>query len=121
MWQSLSDCNLLIEKGPHKESFLLWRQEDFFSLHLVQDSASLSRSHLGLLGTFEGGRFFLFPPDSDDENEMNNAAPVPTSFEMRNVMKSMHSYLDAHSNGEMNKEMDDIEQFDAKENKYQIT
>ncbi|GFV95813.1 hypothetical protein TNCV_1728631 [Trichonephila clavipes] len=25
--------------------------------------------------------------DSDDGNEMNNAAPVPTSSEMRNIMK----------------------------------
>ncbi|GFT62849.1 uncharacterized protein TNCV_1606751 [Trichonephila clavipes] len=47
--------------------------------------------------------------DSDDENDMNNAAPVPTSSEMKHIMKTMRSYLDAHSNGEMN----DIEQFDA--------
>ncbi|GFU89614.1 hypothetical protein TNCV_4599271 [Trichonephila clavipes] len=26
--------------------------------------------------------------DSEDENEMNNAAPVPTSSEMRNTMKT---------------------------------
>ncbi|GFV45996.1 hypothetical protein TNCV_2200061 [Trichonephila clavipes] len=38
------------------------RQEDFCSLHQVQDSARLSRSHLGLLGTFERGPFFLSPP-----------------------------------------------------------
>ncbi|GFU23255.1 hypothetical protein TNCV_2559551 [Trichonephila clavipes] len=25
--------------------------------------------------------------DSDDENEMSNKAPVPTSFELRNIMK----------------------------------
>ncbi|GFX58034.1 hypothetical protein TNCV_4047921 [Trichonephila clavipes] len=31
--------------------------------------------------------------DSDDEKEMNIVAPVPTSSEMRNVMKSMRSYL----------------------------
>ncbi|GFV97472.1 hypothetical protein TNCV_2039801 [Trichonephila clavipes] len=37
--------------------------------------------------------------DSNDENEMDNAA----SSEMRNIMKSMRSYLDAHSNNEMNK------------------
>ncbi|GFY12966.1 hypothetical protein TNCV_665321 [Trichonephila clavipes] len=49
--------------------------------------------------------------DYDDENEMNNAAPVPTSSEMRNIMKSMRNYLDAHSNGEMNIEMNDIEHF----------
>ncbi|GFV41693.1 hypothetical protein TNCV_3628441 [Trichonephila clavipes] len=36
--------------------------------------------------------------------------PVSTSSEMRNAMKSMRSYLDAQSNGEMNNEMDDSEQ-----------
>ncbi|GFU75463.1 hypothetical protein TNCV_2861791 [Trichonephila clavipes] len=36
----------------------------------------------------------IIETDSDDENEMNNAAPVPTSSEMRNIMKSMRSYLD---------------------------
>ncbi|GFV68813.1 hypothetical protein TNCV_1626061 [Trichonephila clavipes] len=40
--------------------------------------------------------------DSDDENEMNDEDPVTTSSEMQNIMKSMRSYLDAHSNGEMN-------------------
>ncbi|GFW91606.1 hypothetical protein TNCV_4500251 [Trichonephila clavipes] len=42
---------------------------------------------------------------------MNYAAPVPTSSEMKNSMKSMCNYLDAHSDGEMNNKMDDIEQF----------
>ncbi|GFX30764.1 hypothetical protein TNCV_1181421 [Trichonephila clavipes] len=46
---------------------------------------------------------------SDDENEENNAAPVPTSFKMRNIMKSMFSYLDVHSNGELNNKMNGIE------------
>ncbi|GFY28539.1 hypothetical protein TNCV_4149701 [Trichonephila clavipes] len=40
--------------------------------------------------------------DSDDENETNNAAPDPTSSEMKNIRKSMLSYLEAHSNDEMN-------------------
>ncbi|GFU57139.1 uncharacterized protein TNCV_1780022 [Trichonephila clavipes] len=35
--------------------------------------------------------------DFDDENEM--ISPVYTSSEMRNIMKSMRSYLDAHSYG----------------------
>ncbi|GFW71161.1 hypothetical protein TNCV_535801 [Trichonephila clavipes] len=52
--------------------------------------------------------------DSCNENEMNNVAPVPTSSEMRNIMKSVCNYLDTHSNSEMNNEMDDIKQFDAK-------
>ncbi|GFU26924.1 hypothetical protein TNCV_1672221 [Trichonephila clavipes] len=31
--------------------------------------------------------------DSDDENEMDNAAPLPMSSEMRNIMKSLlHMY-----------------------------
>ncbi|GFX03143.1 hypothetical protein TNCV_4289261 [Trichonephila clavipes] len=37
--------------------------------------------------------------DSDDENKINVAAPVPTSSEMRNIMKSMPNYFDAHCNG----------------------
>ncbi|GFX93692.1 SCAN domain-containing protein 3 [Trichonephila clavipes] len=47
--------------------------------------------------------------DSDDENEMNNATLVPSSSEMRNTIKSVRNYLDAHSNGEMNTKTDDIE------------
>ncbi|GFW15047.1 uncharacterized protein TNCV_983391 [Trichonephila clavipes] len=39
----------------------------------------------------------IIDADSDDDNEMNPAAPVPTSSEMRN-MKSISSYLDPHSN-----------------------
>ncbi|GFW82740.1 hypothetical protein TNCV_3493101 [Trichonephila clavipes] len=31
--------------------------------------------------------------------KMNKAAPVPTSSEMRNIMESVRSYLDEHSNG----------------------
>ncbi|GFX30674.1 hypothetical protein TNCV_4861981 [Trichonephila clavipes] len=45
----------------------------------------------------------IIDADSDKEYEMNNAAPVSTSSEKRNIMKSMCSYLDAHSNGERNK------------------
>ncbi|GFV46721.1 hypothetical protein TNCV_1881801 [Trichonephila clavipes] len=41
----------------------------------------------------------IIDADSDDENEMNYVAPVLTSSYMRNLMKSMHSYLDAYSNG----------------------
>ncbi|GFX69727.1 hypothetical protein TNCV_1770951 [Trichonephila clavipes] len=55
----------------------------------------------------------IIDADSDNENEMNNAAPVPTSAEKRNTMKSMRNCLTAHSNDEMNNKMDDIEQFDA--------
>ncbi|PRD20751.1 UNVERIFIED_CONTAM: hypothetical protein NCL1_53732 [Trichonephila clavipes] len=40
----------------------------------------------------------IIQADSDDKNEMNKAAPVPTSFEMRNIMKNVFIYLDAHFN-----------------------
>ncbi|GFU04348.1 hypothetical protein TNCV_864451 [Trichonephila clavipes] len=51
----------------------------------------------------------IIKADSVDENKMTTADPVPTSSEMRNVMKSIPTYLDEHSNGEMNNKMDDIE------------
>ncbi|GFT79759.1 hypothetical protein TNCV_3961251 [Trichonephila clavipes] len=38
----------------------------------------------------------------DEDNETNNAAPISKSFEMRNIMKKMHIYLEAHSIGERN-------------------
>ncbi|GFY01700.1 hypothetical protein TNCV_2608831 [Trichonephila clavipes] len=53
----------------------------------------------------------IIDADFDDENEINYAAPVPTSSEMRNVMKSLRIYLDAHSFDEMNNNMDDTKQF----------
>ncbi|GFW32283.1 hypothetical protein TNCV_674421 [Trichonephila clavipes] len=53
----------------------------------------------------------IMDADSNDENEMSNVAPVPTSSEMRNIVKIMRSYLDAHSIGKINNKMDNIEQF----------
>ncbi|GFT97860.1 hypothetical protein TNCV_2167691 [Trichonephila clavipes] len=49
----------------------------------------------------------------DEEIEMNNATPVHTSSKIRNMIKSMHCYLDVHSNDE-NSKMEDIKQFDSK-------
>ncbi|GFV08883.1 hypothetical protein TNCV_3821261 [Trichonephila clavipes] len=49
--------------------------------------------------------------DSNIEKEINNAIPVPTSSEMKNTMKSILCYLDAHSNGEMNNKREDIKQY----------
>ncbi|GFW11628.1 putative transposable element [Trichonephila clavipes] len=46
----------------------------------------------------------------DDENEMTNTAPVLPSTEMRNIMKSMRSFLDAHSRDELNNKMNDMGQ-----------
>ncbi|GFT31178.1 hypothetical protein TNCV_3645731 [Trichonephila clavipes] len=55
----------------------------------------------------------IIDADTDDENEMNYAAPVSALSETKN-MKSMHRYLDVHSKGEMYIKMDGMEQFDAK-------
>ncbi|GFV96960.1 uncharacterized protein TNCV_4351731 [Trichonephila clavipes] len=49
--------------------------------------------------------------DYEDENGMDNAVPVPKSLKMRKTRKSMRSYLEAHSNGETNNKVNDIEQF----------
>ncbi|GFT70964.1 uncharacterized protein TNCV_694941 [Trichonephila clavipes] len=64
----------------------------------------------------------LFAVDDDDDNEctapimtdkdilefvQTSIAPVSTSSEMRNVVKSTRSYLDAHSNGEISNEMNE--------------
>ncbi|GFY36121.1 hypothetical protein TNCV_4844931 [Trichonephila clavipes] len=40
--------------------------------------------------------------DSEDKNEMNNTAPVSTTFYIRNVIKSVFNYLNAHSKGGWN-------------------
>ena len=50
--------------------------------------------------------------DSDDESDfgINDAVPVPSTSEMQKMIKSMRRYLDAHSNGEMNKTMDGLKQ-----------
>ncbi|GFV48351.1 hypothetical protein TNCV_2479161 [Trichonephila clavipes] len=51
----------------------------------------------------------IIDADSDNENEMNNVAAVPTTSEMRNIIKSMRSYLGTHCHSEMNSKMDGIE------------
>ncbi|GFW84897.1 hypothetical protein TNCV_681851 [Trichonephila clavipes] len=47
----------------------------------------------------------IIDADFEEKNEMNNAVPVSSSSEMRNIMKSISSYLDTHSKGEMNGKM----------------
>ncbi|GFX83690.1 hypothetical protein TNCV_349541 [Trichonephila clavipes] len=49
--------------------------------------------------------------DSDGENEMNNAAPVPKSSEIKNIMKRMRRYLDVHSNDEIYNKIDGSKHF----------
>ncbi|GFW27656.1 hypothetical protein TNCV_765381 [Trichonephila clavipes] len=53
----------------------------------------------------------IIDADSNDENETNDTANVPTSTELRNIMKGMRNDLGAHFNGEMNSKMDVFEQF----------
>jgi len=49
--------------------------------------------------------------DNESENGISDAVPVPSTSEMRKIIKSMRRYLNAQSNGEMDKTMDDLEQF----------
>ncbi|GFV37035.1 hypothetical protein TNCV_2381821 [Trichonephila clavipes] len=53
----------------------------------------------------------IIDADYDDEKEINNAVPVPTSSGMKNTMKNIFSYLDAHFNCEINYIMADIVQY----------
>ncbi|GFW38078.1 hypothetical protein TNCV_835181 [Trichonephila clavipes] len=64
----------------------------------------------------------IIDANSDDEKEMNNSAPAPpTSSEIRNIMENMFSYLNAHTDGEKNNKMVDIELFvDNCKEKYQM-
>ncbi|GFU36506.1 hypothetical protein TNCV_796101 [Trichonephila clavipes] len=50
----------------------------------------------------------IIDADPNDENEINKTALDPISSKMRNIEKSMPSYLDAHSSGEMNNKRDNI-------------
>ncbi|GFT95996.1 hypothetical protein TNCV_312921 [Trichonephila clavipes] len=47
----------------------------------------------------------IIDAESNHESEKNNATPVTPSSEMRNIRKCMRSYVDTHSNGEMNNKM----------------
>ncbi|GFT62368.1 hypothetical protein TNCV_4717471 [Trichonephila clavipes] len=40
-----------------------------------------------ILEFVQSSKKYFMDADSDDENEMNNVAPVPVSTEMRNVLK----------------------------------
>ncbi|GFT38554.1 hypothetical protein TNCV_2748291 [Trichonephila clavipes] len=89
--------------------YLIVLSEEFITVDDVCTAPNYSRlRHFGVRSKIKKN---IIDADSDDENGINYAALVPTLSEMRNVMKSMRSYLDAHSNGEMNNKMDDIEQF----------
>ncbi|GFY36646.1 hypothetical protein TNCV_28501 [Trichonephila clavipes] len=52
-----------------------------------------------------------FLRNSNDENKMNNATPVPMSSEMKSIMESIRGYLDEYCNDEMISKMGDMKQF----------
>ncbi|GFV08603.1 hypothetical protein TNCV_1584161 [Trichonephila clavipes] len=90
----------------HKVFVLLERptvsSEEFVEVYDDNECIAPIMAHKDILEFAQSSKNFI-DANFDDENEMNNAAPlsVPTSSETRNTMKSIHSYLDAHSDGEM--------------------
>ncbi|GFW10177.1 uncharacterized protein TNCV_1848941 [Trichonephila clavipes] len=86
--------------------------EEFIAVYDYDDNESTAlimvvKDILELVQSFKN----IIDADFDNENKMTNAASTPTSSKMRNMMKSVANYLDAHSIGEMNSKMDDSEQF----------
>ncbi|GFV91746.1 uncharacterized protein TNCV_4763111 [Trichonephila clavipes] len=97
---SLPQINLGVQGSPSEEFVAVNDDKVYTALNLTKTFWGLTKAEK-----------YILDADSDDENKMNNAAPNPTLSEMRNIIKNMCNYLDAHSNGEMNNKMDDIEQF----------
>ncbi|GFW88673.1 hypothetical protein TNCV_2833341 [Trichonephila clavipes] len=93
-----------IRKTPGTLDFLIIYSEEFIAVGqgIMADK--------DILEFFKNSKNII-DANSDDENEMNNAATVPISSEMRNITKNMHSYLDAHFSHETNNDLDDIEQY----------
>ncbi|GFX56276.1 DDE-1 domain-containing protein [Trichonephila clavipes] len=83
--------------------------EEFVTVDDGNECIASIMAHKNILEFYKSSKNII-GIDSDDKREINYAAPVPTSSEIRNIMKSMFSYLDAHSNGEMNNRMNDLEQ-----------
>ncbi|GFV21720.1 hypothetical protein TNCV_164511 [Trichonephila clavipes] len=87
-----------IRKTPARLDCPTVTSEEFGAVNDDNVSTEPIKADKDVLELFQSYKI-VFDADSDDENEMNNAAPVPMSFEMRNIKKSMRSYLDAHFNG----------------------
>ncbi|GFX46685.1 hypothetical protein TNCV_4038361 [Trichonephila clavipes] len=75
---------------------ILW--EEFVAVDDNNGCTSPIMAYKNILKFVQSSKVII-DADSGDEKEMNHAV----SSEMRNIMKSMRSYLDAHFNGEMNK------------------
>ncbi|GFX05089.1 hypothetical protein TNCV_1423281 [Trichonephila clavipes] len=73
----------------HSEEFLTGKNYNVCTALIMKDKNIL---------VFVQSSKYILDADSNDEIKINKAASVATSSEMRNIMKSMHRYLDAHSN-----------------------
>ncbi|GFT85104.1 hypothetical protein TNCV_791341 [Trichonephila clavipes] len=87
--------------------------EEFIAVEDDNVSTAPNMTDKDILEFFQSTKNII-DADFDDENKMNNAAFVPTSYDIRNSIKSVRRYLDLHSNGEMNSKMGDIELLNAK-------
>ncbi|GFU76977.1 hypothetical protein TNCV_4521331 [Trichonephila clavipes] len=106
-WISLLEINK-IPKTPARLDCVTVSSEEFDAVADDKVCTALIMTHKDILEFVQSSKNII-DADSDDENEMNNAAPVPTSSEIKNIMESMRSYLDTHSNGEMKNKIDAIE------------
>ena len=52
------------------------------------------------------------------DNEFNNAVSMPSTSEVPKMINIVHCYLDAHSNKEMSKTIDDFEDNNALKNTF---
>ncbi|GFV85555.1 DDE-1 domain-containing protein [Trichonephila clavipes] len=98
-----------VRKTPAVLDFPIVLLEEFIAVHYDSVRTASVRTNIYILEFVRSSKSII-DVDSDDESEKNNAASVPTSSRMRDVVKRIRSYLNAHSNGEMNKKIDDIEQ-----------
>ncbi|GFX51580.1 DDE-1 domain-containing protein [Trichonephila clavipes] len=97
-----------VQEDWNAPSLVLW--EEFVAVDDDNVYTAPNMTHKDILKFVQSSKSII-DTDSEDENEMNNAAPVPMSFKMRNILKSRRNYLDTHSNYEVNKKMDKIAQF----------
>ncbi|GFV92529.1 hypothetical protein TNCV_1744341 [Trichonephila clavipes] len=86
----------------------LMRTETVETFELVKVEPKLLRKekgererqrHFGISSNLKN----IIDADSDDENEMNDAAPIPMSSEMRDIMKSLHATGMPSKNESINK------------------
>ncbi|GFT21378.1 hypothetical protein TNCV_3816561 [Trichonephila clavipes] len=94
-------CFVIPQKIPARSSYPITLSEEFIELDDYKRCYTPIGAGKNILEFVQSSKNII-DADFNDENEMNNAAPILTSSEMRIARKIMRSYLDAHSNGEMN-------------------